>query len=73
MIQTVLDVMGLRPEDCILIGDRLEADIKMGRDSGIATGIVLTGVTDEKTLKESSIHPDFIFQSIADIENLLIG
>jgi len=73
MIQTVLDVMGLRPEDCILIGDRLETDIKMGRDSGIATGIVLTGVTDEKTLKESSIHPDFIFQSIADIENLLIG
>jgi ribonucleotide monophosphatase NagD (HAD superfamily) len=65
--------MGLRPEDCILIGDRLETDIKMGRDSGITTGIVLTGVTDEKTLKESSIHPDFIFQSIADIENLLIG
>ena len=74
MIQTVLDVMGLRPEDCILIGDRLETDIKMGRDSGIATGIVLTGVTDEKTLKESSIpQPDFVFQSIADIENLLIG
>lgn len=73
MIQTVLDVLGLRPEECILIGDRLETDIKMGRDSGIATGIVLTGVTDEKMLKESSIHPDFIFQSIADVENLLIG
>jgi ribonucleotide monophosphatase NagD (HAD superfamily) len=73
MIQTVLDVLGLRPEECILIGDRLETDIKMGRESGIATGIVLTGVTDEKTLKGSSIHPDFIFQSIADVENLLIG
>jgi NagD protein len=73
MIQTALEVMGLKPEDCILIGDRLETDIKMGRESGMATGIVLTGVTDEKTLKESSIHPDFIFQSIADVENLLIG
>ena len=73
MIQTVLDVLGLRPEECILIGDRLETDIKMGRESGIATGIVLTGVTDEKTLKGSSIHPDFIFQGIADVENLLIG
>ena len=73
MIQTVLDVMGLKPEDCILIGDRLDTDIKMGRESSIATGIVLTGVTDEKTLKGSSIHPDFIFQSIADVENLLIG
>ena len=76
IIQTALEVMGLMPEDCILIGDRLETDIKMGKDSGTATGIVLTGVTDEKTLKESkltSIQPDFVFQSIADVENLLIG
>jgi NagD protein len=73
IIQVALEVMGLKSEDCILIGDRLETDIKMGRESGIATGIVLTGVTDEKTLKESSIHPDFIFQSIADVKNLLVG
>jgi len=76
MVQTVLEVMGLRPEDCILIGDRMETDIKMGKESGIATGIVLTGITDEKTLemyKHSSLQPDFIFQSIADVENLLIG
>ncbi|NWG04132.1 MAG: HAD hydrolase-like protein, partial [Syntrophaceae bacterium] len=56
-------------------GDRLETDIKMGKESGIATGIVLTGVTDEETLrgvKHTSNQPDFVFQSIADVENLLI-
>jgi NagD protein len=73
MIDAVLEVMGLKPEDCILIGDRLETDIKMGIDSGISTGVVLTGVTNEETLKESSIHPDFVFQSIADVEGLLMG
>jgi HAD superfamily hydrolase (TIGR01457 family) len=76
MIQAVLDVLGLRPEDCILIGDRLETDIKMGKDSGIATGIVLTGVTDEeklKTVKHTPDQPDFVFQTIADVENLLMG
>ena len=76
MIQAVLGVLGLRPEDCILIGDRLETDIKMGKDSGIATGIVLTGVTDEemlKRVKHTPDQPDFVFQSIADVENLLIG
>ena len=75
MIQAALDVMGLRPGECVLIGDRLETDIKMGKQSGIATGIVLTGVTDEATLKEykhSPMQPDFVFQSIADVENLLI-
>jgi NagD protein len=76
MIQAAMDVMGLRPEECILIGDRLETDIRMGKESGIATGIVLTGVTDEQALREikhTSIQPDFVFQSIADVENLLIG
>ena len=76
MIQAAMGIMGLRPEDCILIGDRLETDIRMGKESGIATGIVLTGVTNEQTLKEikhTSIQPDFVFQSIADVENLLIG
>ena len=76
MIKAALKVMGLMPGDCILIGDRLETDIKMGKDFGMATGIVLTGVTDEKTLegiKHTSLQPDFVFQSIADVENLLIG
>ncbi len=72
IIQAALDVMGLKPEDCILVGDRLETDIKMGKESGITTGLVLTGVTDEKALKESSIQPDFIFQSIAEVENVVL-
>jgi HAD superfamily hydrolase (TIGR01450 family) len=73
MAEAILEAMGLRSDDCILIGDNLETDIKMAKDSGMAAGIVLTGVTDEKTLKGSSLHPDFIFQSIADVDNLLIG
>lgn len=73
MIQAALEVMGLRPDDCILIGDRLETDIRMGKEAGIATGIVLTGVTDEETLrgaKHTAIQPDFVFRSIADVKNL---
>jgi HAD superfamily hydrolase (TIGR01457 family) len=76
MIQAAMDVMGLRPEECILIGDRLETDIKMGKEAGIATGIVLTGVTSEETLREikhTPDQPDFVFPSIADVESLLIG
>jgi NagD protein len=76
MIQAAMDAMGLRPEECILIGDRLETDIRMGKEAGIATGIVLTGVTSEEALKEikhTPSQPDFVFQSIADVENLLIG
>jgi NagD protein len=76
MIQTALETMGLAPQECILIGDRVETDIKMGKEARIATGIVLTGVTDEETLKRykhSELQPDFVFSSIAEVENLLIA
>ena len=76
MAEAVLDVLSLKADDCILIGDRLETDMKMAKESGMAAGIVLTGVTDEKSLEKSkhtSLQPDFVFQTIADVENLLIG
>jgi arabinose operon protein AraL len=72
IIQTALEAMGLPPGECILIGDRLETDIKMGKDSGIATGLVLTGVTREQALKESPVQPDFVFKTIADVKDLLM-
>ena len=60
--------MGLEARDCILIGDRLETDIRMGKESGMKTALVLTGVTNRKTLKASPIQPDYVLQSIADLE-----
>ena len=37
------------------------------------TALVMTGVTDAKTLEASPIRPDYVFQSIADLEGLLPG
>jgi len=69
-VQVALEVMGLGPADCILIGDRLETDICMGVESGMKTALVMTGVTDAKTLEASPVRPDYVFQSIADLEGL---
>ncbi len=62
--------MGLAAPDCLLIGDRLETDIRMALESGMKAGLVLTGVTDAKALETSPIHPDYVLNSIADLENL---
>jgi len=64
-------VMGLEAAECILVGDRLETDIRMGLESGMKTALVLTGVTDRKTLEDSPLRPDHVFDSIADLETLL--
>ena len=69
-VQVALEVMGLKPEDCLLVGDRLETDIRMGKESGMKTALVMTGVTDAKTLEASDLRPDYVLQSIADLERL---
>lgn len=67
MIQVAVDAMGLRPEDCLLVGDRLETDMVMGKKAGMATALVLTGVTSREILQRSSIHPDYVWESVAEI------
>jgi arabinose operon protein AraL len=69
--QVALEVMGLEAAECILVGDRLETDIRMGLEAGMKTALVMTGVTDAKTLETSPVHPDHVFDSIADLEGLL--
>ncbi len=67
MIRAAVDYMGLRPQDCILVGDRLETDMVMGKNAGMATALVLTGVTTRAMLKKSDTQPDYVWESVAEI------
>ena len=67
MIEYVVSRMGCHPAACLMVGDRLETDIAMGKAAGMASALVLTGVTDRETVARSQIQPDFILASIADL------
>jgi NagD protein len=67
MIRVAVKYMGLGPQDCVLVGDRLETDMVMGKKAGMATALVLTGVTNREMLKKSVIQPDFVWESVAEI------
>lgn len=43
MLQTALDILGLAPQDCLMVGDRLYTDIAMAVDAGVDSALVLTG------------------------------
>jgi len=49
-------VMGLEAADCLLVGDRLETDIRMGgmRDE---TAVVMTAVTARRPWTASPVRP----------------
>jgi len=57
----------------IMVGDRLNTDILFGQAGGLATLLVLTGITAESDITgptASSIVPDYITSSIADLQVL---
>jgi len=69
--RTVLEYLDLPPEECLVVGDRLDTDIALGSQAGMSTAVVKTGITDERRLAAASISPDYVLDSIADIETII--
>jgi phosphoglycolate/pyridoxal phosphate phosphatase family enzyme len=64
---------GVKPDEALMIGDRVETDIVGARRAGIWTVMVLTGIS---TLEEARETPDrgkphWVIKSIADIPKLV--
>jgi NagD protein len=66
-IAAILDRLGLPADRCIMTGDRLETDITMALNSGMAAALVLTGATDEATLAASTIRPTYVLRQLGDL------
>lgn len=66
-VQEALGLLGLAANECIMVGDRLETDIRMGREAGMATAVVLTGVTRREDIARAEWQPDYILESVAGL------
>jgi arabinose operon protein AraL len=66
----VNDILKLNPNQCYMIGDRLETDIRMGYENGINTVLVLTGITKADMVKDSIYKPTHVIDSIKEIVNV---
>jgi phosphoglycolate/pyridoxal phosphate phosphatase family enzyme len=64
MVSLIMSLLDLPPDRCIMIGDRLETDIKMGIDAGMATCLVLTGDANRARLAASGMQPTLVLERI---------
>jgi 4-nitrophenyl phosphatase len=72
MIKIALEILGAKPRETVIIGDRIDTDVRAGKIAGIRTVLVLSGVCTEKDVRKvrnTKIAPDFVFKSIADVVN----
>ena len=68
IMRTALRSLDVHSTETAIIGDRMDTDIVAGIESGMETILVLSGVTGREDLVKYPYRPDFIFNSIADIE-----
>ena len=73
IVDAALGRLGLPAEACLMVGDRLETDILMGKQAGMSTALVLTGVTRREDLARSPVLPDYTLESVADLASMLFG
>lgn len=70
LLELALQQSSLAVNDCVMIGDTLEADIAAGRSLGMQTILVLTGNTARDAISPTlpwNYQPDWIMESIADL------
>lgn len=73
MMEVALKELDLPPERCLLVGDRLETDIRMGREAGMATALVLTGVSTREDAERAVERPDLVLANLGELPELVLG
>jgi 4-nitrophenyl phosphatase len=65
--QVALEILGLGPNEVLMIGDRLDTDIAGAQALGMDTALVLSGVTKPEDLTEARIRPTFVAQDLLEL------
>lgn len=67
LFQMGMQRMGSQPENTAMIGDRLETDIYGGKQVGMTTILVTTGIDNEETVSDKGIQPDLIVHNLTEL------
>jgi 4-nitrophenyl phosphatase len=71
MLEMAMLRMGTRPEETVMIGDRLDTDILAGERAGMPTVLVLTGVSTREDLAEAEALPDVVVSDLPTLVEML--
>jgi len=71
----ITHMAGVEPHEALMVGDRLETDIEMGRRAGLLTSLVLTGISSRQEAEalppKSQAH--WIVDTIQQVPDILEG
>ena len=71
-MQVAIDKLGLPANRVMMVGDRLETDIYMGQQAGMATAVTLTGVATRADIAKMTTPPDYVIHNLGDLPGLMV-
>lgn len=69
MMRAALRRLNAHSETTVMIGDRMDTDIRAGTEAGMRTILVLTGVTHREQVNRYPYRPTHIAESVAHIDS----
>jgi 4-nitrophenyl phosphatase len=73
MLNIGLRLLGCAPGEAAIVGDRLDTDIVGGHRAGLATILVLSGISTLDEVAASQLKPDHIFEDLGTLAEYLGG
>ena len=67
MILHKVEELGLRPDQCAMVGDRLYTDIEMAERAGVHGVLVLSGEATMQDLEAAPQNPSIVVNSVAEL------
>jgi len=66
-LEVALAALGVPATESVIVGDRIETDVTMGKRLGLATILVLSGVTQPGDPRIAALAPDHVLRSIEEL------
>lgn len=72
MLRSALNTMGTHSENTVMIGDRMDTDIKTGMESGMRTVLVRSGISDDAEIDRHPYRPTRVVDDIGVIAGSIL-
>lgn len=67
MILHKVEELGLRPDECAMVGDRLYTDMEMAERAGVQGVLVLSGEATIEDTESAPQNPPIVVNSVAEL------
>ncbi|MGA1977173.1 MAG: HAD-IIA family hydrolase [Bacteroidales bacterium] len=67
MMRIALRKLGVKRDDAIVIGDRMDTDVRCGLEAEIDTVLVLSGITRREDMDKYPYRPQYVLNGVIDL------